>query len=73
MINSAKYILNDNLLAVLHLFGENYIQSTKCTDSESDSFLTLSDIGGWITILCIQYYFASQSDLGPSADVKIII
>ena len=58
MINSAKYILNDNLLAVWHQFGENYNQSTKCTDSESDSFLTLSDIGGWITLLCSQYYFA---------------
>ena len=54
MINSVKYILNDNLLA----FGENYNQSTKCNDSESDSFLT-SDIGGWITFLCSQYYFAS--------------
>ena len=61
MINSAKYILNDNLLAVGLQFGENYTsnQSTKCTDSESDSFLTLSDIGGWIIILCSQYYFAS--------------
>ena len=59
MINSAKYILNDTLLAVWHQFGENYNQSTKCTDSESDSFLSLSDIGGWITILCSQYYFAS--------------
>ena len=58
MIYSAKYILNDNLLAVWLYFGENYNQSTKCTDSESDSFLTLSDIGGWITILCSQYYFA---------------
>ena len=73
MINSAKYILNDNFLAVWHQFGENYNQSTKCIDSESNSFLTLSDIGGWITILCIQYYFAFQSDLGPSADVKMII
>ena len=60
MINSAEYILNDNLLTVWHhQFGENYNQSTKCTDSESDSFLTLSDIGGWFTILCSQYYFAS--------------
>ena len=58
MINSAKYILNDKLLAVWHQFGENYNQSTKCTDSESDSFLTLSDIGGWITLLCSQYHFA---------------
>ena len=59
MINSAKYILNDNLLAVWHQLGENYNQSTYCTDSESHSFLTSSDIGGWITILCSQYYFAS--------------
>ena len=46
MINIAKYILNDDLLAVWYQFGENNNQSTKCTDSESDSFLTLSDIGG---------------------------
>ena len=50
MINYTKYIIfNDNLLVVSHQISENDNQSTKSTDSEDNSVLTLTDIGGWIT------------------------
>ena len=48
MSNYAKFIFNDNLLALSHQISENDNQSTKSTDSEDDSVLTLSDTGCWI-------------------------